>query len=128
MLTLNRQEPEAKTVLIIDDEDMNFYSLAALLKSRGYQCISASNSAEAFSVLQKIATVDFILMDIMMPGIDGYEATAAIRSYPKFQSIPISALTNKEEVQKAYEAGADADLTKPVDFDKLMGLLQSHTR
>jgi CheY-like chemotaxis protein len=67
-------------------------------------------------------------MDIMMPGIDGYEATAAIRSYPKFQSIPISALTNKEEVQKAYEAGADADLTKPVDFDKLMGLLQSHTR
>jgi CheY-like chemotaxis protein len=53
-------------------------------------------------------------MDIMMPGIDGYEATAAIRSYPKFQSIPISALTNKEEVQKAYEAGADAYFTKPI--------------
>ena len=49
-----------------------------------------------------------------MPGIDGYEATAAIRIYPKFQSIPISALTNKEEVQKAYEAGADAYFTKPI--------------
>jgi CheY-like chemotaxis protein len=130
MLMLNQKKEKSKTVLIIDDEELNFFSLAALLRSRGIRSISATNTAEAFSVLKNTPDIDAILMDIMMPGINGFEASKAIKSEEKFTHIPIiilSALTMKEHKDKAIASGADAYLTKPVDFDLLMDLLNQYT-
>jgi CheY-like chemotaxis protein len=131
MLVTHQQKQREKTVLIIDDEEMNYFSLAAMLNSRGIRSISASNTADAFSVLKTNAHIDVILMDIMMPGIDGFEASKAITSHERFSKIPIivlSALTTTEDKNKALASGAVAYLTKPVDFDKLIELLNQYTQ
>lgn len=127
MLITNQKAGAQKTILIIDDEDLNFFSLAAVLKSRGYQCISANNTAEAFSALKTNPEVSAILMDIMMPGIDGYEATHALKADDRYSHIPIivlTALSSKEDREKSITSGANGFLSKPVDIDKLMELLE----
>lgn len=128
MLLGSKQEEKQKTLLIIDDEDLNFFSLAQILKTRGYRCLSAINSAEAFSLLKHTTEIEAILMDIMMPGIDGVQATKAIKDNPLFSHIPIivlTALTTNDIKNKAMAAGANAFLTKPVDIDKLLAILKS---
>lgn len=129
MLLGTHKEEQAKTLLIIDDEDLNFFALAELLKTRGYRCLSASNPAEAFAVLQSEPSISAILVDIMMPGMDGYEATRTIKKHHDWNKIPVivlTALTTKDDKDKAMAAGADAFLTKPVDVDRLLQLLNEH--
>ena len=129
MLT-SKKETEDKTVLVIEDEDANFFALAAILKTRGFRCVSATNAAEAFTILKKTSIIDIILMDLMMPGIDGFEATKAIKSDEQFAHLPIvvlSALNTKEHKEKAFSSGANAYLTKPIDVDELLAVLKSFT-
>lgn len=122
MLIANRKEGE-RTILIIDDENLNFFSLAAVLKTRGFRCLSAENATEAFDVLRNAPEVKAILMDVMMPGIDGFETTRALREDERFKHIPIlvlTALSEKEDREKALASGADAFLAKPINLDQLL--------
>ena len=127
MLLTDKSVDRKKTLLIIDDEDLNFFSLAAMLKSKGYACLSANGTGEALTVLRTTPEMDAILMDIMMPGLDGFETTRLIKEEPPFDSIPIialTALTTNDVKEKALASGAVAFLTKPVDVDLLLAKLE----
>jgi CheY-like chemotaxis protein len=122
MLIVNRKEGE-RTILIIDDENLNFFSLAAILKTKGYRCLSAENAAEAFDVLKNNPEIKAILMDIMMPGIDGFKTTRAIKEDERYGHIPVlvfTALDTSEDKDKALASGANAFLSKPVSTDQLL--------
>ena len=125
-MLINTQVNEGKNVLIIDDEDINFFALAEVLKSRGYRCFSANNSVEAFSVLKTNNNISAIVMDIMMPGVDGIELTATIKKEEKYRHIPIivtTAFTTNDYKERALNAGAEHYIKKPVNIDELTEIL-----
>lgn len=100
--------------------------MSAVLKSRKFQCLSASGIQEGLDILKTGVQVDTILMDMMMPEMDGYEAIALLKQYPDYSPIPIVAVTAQAmagDREKCLEAGADAYISKPVDIDKLVGIL-----
>ena len=120
------------TVLLCDDELMNRKVASKILIKEGFRVLEAQNGKEALDILQNSA-VDLILMDLMMPIMDGFEVTKIIKSDKELASIPliiISALSDKEAVVKALEIGADEYLIKPfdiVDFKlKIRNVLQAH--
>ncbi len=118
-----------KTVLIIDDDSKNTFALSAVLRSRGYTCTSVANMVEAFSVLETDAAVGIILMDMMMPGMDGYEAIPNLKAMDKYAAIPIIAVTAQAmagDRERCLATGADDYLSKPVDVDKLVEILKRY--
>lgn len=115
-----------KKILVVDDDMRNIYSLSAILEGVGLDCVLASNGVECLESLEENPKVDAILMDIMMPEMDGYEAMGKVREQAQFKDLPILALTAKamkEDRQKCIDAGANDYLTKPLDTDKLLALL-----
>jgi CheY-like chemotaxis protein len=115
-----------KKILIIDDDARNIFALAALLKSRGYQTESCDSALQALELLQADTGFDTILIDMMMPEMDGYEAIPLIRKIPSRTNTPIIAVTAQAMVgdrEKCLAVGADDYLSKPVDVDKLFALL-----
>lgn len=120
-----------KTILIIDDDSRNIFALSAVLKAKGFTTISASNMVEAFSLLDGNTFVGIILMDMMMPGMDGYEAMRHLKSENEYGRIPIIAVTAQAmagDREKCLAAGADDYISKPVDIDALIELLKKHTK
>ncbi|SKA23106.1 Response regulator receiver domain-containing protein [Chitinophaga eiseniae] len=120
---------EQKKVLIIDDDARNIFALKAVLRSRGIPCISASSGAEGLALLDNAHEVGVVLMDIMMPDMDGYETIAALRAKEGESHLPIIAVTAKAMVgdrEKCLEAGADNYISKPVDVDVLLSQLQQY--
>ncbi len=116
-----------KKVLIVDDDIRNVFALTSLLESHDMKIISAENGKQAIERLQENPTVDIVLMDIMMPGMDGYETTTAIRKEQGFKSIPIIALTAKAmkgDREKCLAAGASDYVSKPVNTLQLLSLLR----
>ena len=116
-----------KRVLIVDDDERNIFALSSALQSYGLEVHSAFDGREALSRLDEMPGVDLVLMDIMMPKMDGYEATRYIRQQQKWQKLPIIALTAKamaDDREKCIVAGANDYITKPVDFDRLVSLMQ----
>jgi CheY-like chemotaxis protein len=116
-----------KSVLIVDDDIRNIFSLGTLLSEKGFTITSAYNGQEAIVELEKDIKIDIILMDIMMPGMNGYETIENIRKDSRFKSIPIIALTakaQKEDKQKCLEVGANDYITKPIDQDELLQLMK----
>lgn len=116
----------SQTILIVDDDVRNIFALTSALESYGAKIQSARNGREA---LEKVASeeVDLILMDIMMPEMDGYQAIRRLRSDPKYQELPIIALTAKamkDDKEKCIEAGANDYLPKPLEVDKLLSLIR----
>jgi CheY-like chemotaxis protein len=104
------------------------YALSALLTSKGAEVLLADTGREAVELLGGNPDVNAVLMDIMMPEMDGYEATRRLRQDPRFRKLPIIALTAKAmkgERDRCLEAGASDYLTKPVDTDKLLQTLQT---
>ncbi|RZK77530.1 MAG: response regulator, partial [Pedobacter sp.] len=83
----------AKKVLIVDDDNRNIFALTAVLKSKGYQCLSATGGEEAIALLSKDQDISVVLMDMMMPGMDGYQAIAKINGSPELKGIPVIAVT-----------------------------------
>lgn len=121
----------SKKVLIIDDDSRNIFALTAVLRSRGFNCISASGALEGIKMLNDDAEIGIILMDMMMPDMDGYQAIGEIRSNEKIAGIPIIAVTAQAMVgdkEKALAAGADDYASKPVDVDMLTGILNEHLK
>ena len=116
---------QGKGVLLVDDDMRNLFALAKVLEDRGLRVVKAEAGDKALSVLREGAEVDLILMDIMMPGLDGYQTTRAIRELGiKTPIIALTAKAMKEDRDKCLAAGADDYLAKPVDMDRLMSMMR----
>jgi HAMP domain-containing protein/signal transduction histidine kinase/DNA-binding response OmpR family regulator len=118
---------EGKKVLIVDDDVRNVFALASVFEGRGMEVLFAENGREGLDALQKNPDVDLVLMDIMMPEMDGYETTRAVRELPEFKALPIVALTAKAmkgDREKSIASGASDYITKPVDVDQLLSLMR----
>ncbi|NTW98375.1 MAG: response regulator [Geobacteraceae bacterium] len=116
-----------KRVLIVDDDMRNIFSLSSALSEKDIIIFEAENGREALSRLDNFPDIDLVLMDIMMPEMDGYEAMRAIRKDPRFASLPIIALTAKAmkgDREECLKAGASDYIPKPVDMEKLFSLLR----
>ncbi len=126
---VRRMEPllTGKKVLVVDDDLRNIFSLNAVLERRHVQVLSAENGKDGIALLKKTPDIDLVLMDIMMPEMDGYETIRAIRKLSKFKSLPIIALTAKAmkgDREKCLEAGASDYISKPVHTEQLLSLLR----
>lgn len=118
---------KGKKALVVDDDMRNIFALTAALEERKMQVIFAENGREGIQALEEHADVDIVLMDIMMPEMDGYEAIEKIRSNPDWQQLPIIALTAKAmkyDREKCMEAGASDYISKPVNMEQLMSLMR----
>lgn len=118
---------EGKKVLIVDDDMRNIFALSSILESHGIEVEIATNGQESIERLKAIKNIDLILMDIMMPVMDGYQAMSKIRKMDEFKDIAIIALTAKAmkgDRNKCIKAGADEYLAKPIDSNKLLSLLR----
>jgi CheY-like chemotaxis protein len=116
-----------KKILVVDDDMRNSFALSRLLSQKGLIVKLAKDGQKALDLLAKEPEIDLVLMDIMMPVLDGYETTKQIRAQPKFKNLPILALTAKamkEDREKCLAAGANDYLSKPVDVDRLFSMLQ----
>ena len=128
----NRTNSEASTddglgnerrLLLVDDDVRNTYALTIALEAEGFEVMAASNSLQALELLDKEASFDAVLMDIMMPGMDGYEAIKRLRADGRFDHLPVIALTartQEEDKQACYDAGATDYLVKPIEYDRLL--------
>jgi CheY-like chemotaxis protein len=116
-----------KKVLVIDDDIRNVFALASTLEQRGMKVVFAENGRQGIERLQQHPNTDLVLLDIMMPEMDGYETTDAIRSMPRFEHLPIIVVTAKAmkgDREKALAAGASDYITKPVDVDLLVSMMR----
>ena len=118
---------KGKTVMVVDDDVRNIFSLTKSLESYGVNVISAIDGKDAIQQLEEHKKVDLILMDMMMPEMDGYESTRRIREMQRYKKLPIIAVTAKAmsgDRAKCIAAGASDYITKPVDVDQLVSLLR----
>jgi CheY-like chemotaxis protein len=118
---MNKQD----TILLVDDDQRNIFALSAVLKTRGYTVRSAANIRDAYAILEGPGEISIILMDMMMPDMDGYQAIKQIRRSGRI-TMPIIAVTAQAmagDREKCLAAGADAYLSKPIDIDQLIELL-----
>jgi len=118
---------EDKKVLIVDDDMRNVFALASILKKKKMDIYKAEDGSKALEILDRVPNMDLILMDIMMPVMDGYETTKKIRSRQDFRKLPIIALTAKamkEDRRLCIEAGASDYLPKPVDVNRLLSMMR----
>jgi CheY-like chemotaxis protein len=116
-----------RTVLLVDDDSRNIFALSSVLERRGMKVLTATTGSEAIAVLESHPEVAIVLMDIMMPGMDGYETMQAIRGESCFRRLPILALTAKAmkgDREKCLEAGASDYLAKPVNVEQLLSALR----
>ena len=116
-----------KTILIADDDMRNIFALSSALQDYNLNIVVASNGREAIEKLEGTTNIDLILMDIMMPEMDGYEAMRGIRQKREFAKLPIIALTAKamkNDREKCIAAGANDYISKPVDIDKLLSMMR----
>ncbi len=116
-----------RTVLLVDDDTRNIFALSSVLERRGMEVLTATTGSEALGVLNTRADVAIVLMDIMMPGMDGYETIQAIRTKAQYRRLPILALTAKAmkgDREKCLEAGASDYLAKPVNTEQLLSALR----
>ncbi|MBD3583041.1 response regulator [Flavobacterium selenitireducens] len=117
---------EAKKILIVDDDSRNIFALSAVLRSRGFDCPSCASASDAIALLKTDAPVDLLLLDMMMPDLDGYEAIPLIRAIAHRSGLPIIAVTAQAMLgdrEKCLNAGADDYISKPVDVDKLFDVI-----
>jgi CheY-like chemotaxis protein len=118
---------QGRTVLLTDDDLRNTFALSKLLKAHGMDIVIADNGQMALDKLKENPAIELVIMDIMMPVMDGYQAMHAIRAQREYKDLPIITLTARampEEQEKCMEAGANDYLTKPVDIERLLTLLR----
>jgi len=116
-----------RKVLIVDDDARNIFALSIVLENREMEVLSASNGRQAIETIRETDDLSVVLMDIMMPEMDGYETMREIRKIPEFRTLPIVALTAKAmkgDREKCLEAGASDYIAKPVNSDELLSLLR----
>lgn len=112
-----------KEILIIDDDYKNYFALSAVLKSKKYQCVTAQSAQEGFEILSVNKNIAVVLMDMMMPEMDGYQAIKKIKADPGMKDIYVIAVTAQAmtgDREKCMEAGADGYISKPVNVTELI--------
>ena len=118
---------EGRKILLVDDDVRNIFALTSALEQRGMQVEVGRNGFEAITKLDEVNDIDLVLMDIMMPGMDGLEATRRIRKDPRFHKLPIIAVTAKamkDDQEQCLKAGTNDYLAKPIDLDRMFSLLR----
>jgi CheY-like chemotaxis protein len=118
---------QGRKVLIVDDDVRNVFALTSVLEARGMTVLFAENGREGIETLEANPDVDLVLMDVMMPEMDGYEAMRSIRARPRFEDLPVIALTAKAmqgDRERSIASGASDYVTKPVDPDQLLSLMR----
>ncbi|WP_035675271.1 response regulator [Flavobacterium frigidarium] len=121
-------EKTKKRILIVDDDARNIFALSATLRSRKFECLSCLSAQEALDILRTDEPIDAVLIDMMMPDIDGYEAIPLIKNISSRANTYIVSVTAQAMVgdrEKCLEAGADDYISKPVDVDKLLASLSN---
>jgi CheY-like chemotaxis protein len=116
-----------RTVLLVDDDARNIFALSSALERRGMKVLTATTGREAIDLIDASPEIALVLMDIMMPEMDGYQTMQVIRSQPTFRRLPIVALTAKAmkgDREKCLEAGASDYLAKPVNTEQLLSALR----
>jgi CheY-like chemotaxis protein len=116
-----------RKVLIVDDDVRNIFALTSALEGYGMKVVHAENGQEGIELLQATPRIEAVLMDIMMPEMDGYEAISAIREMEDFKHLPIIALTAKAmkaDRDHCLDVGASDYISKPLDLDQLVSLLR----
>jgi HAMP domain-containing protein/CheY-like chemotaxis protein/signal transduction histidine kinase len=116
-----------RKVLVVDDDARNIFALTSLLERHDMEVVSATNGRQAIELIQNMPAVDIVLMDIMMPEMDGYQTMREIRADARFRSLPMLALTAKAmkgDREKCLDAGASDYIAKPVNTDQLLSLMR----
>lgn len=119
---------DKKRVLIVDDDARNIFALTATLRSRSFDCLSCTSAEEALRILRGNEPFDAVLIDMMMPEMDGYQAIPLIKQIPARESTPVISVTAQAMIgdrEKCLRAGADGYISKPIDVDKLMLVLST---
>jgi CheY-like chemotaxis protein len=124
-----RREPglSGRKVLIVDDDIRNIFSLTGVLEQHDVQVLHAESGREGIAMLNETPGIDMVLMDVMMPDMDGYETMRQIRSSDRFRKLPMIAITAKAmkgDREKCIEAGASEYISKPVDVDQLVSMMR----
>ena len=115
-----------KRVLIVDDDPRNIFALSATLRAKFFDCISCTSAEEALRILKTDELIDAVLIDMMMPEMDGYEAIPLIKKIESRAEVPVVSVTAQAMVgdrEKCLLAGADDYISKPIDVDKLLQVL-----
>ncbi|WP_080056683.1 response regulator [Spirosoma aerolatum] len=115
-----------KRVLIIDDDSRNIFALTATLRAKSFDCLSCSSALDALVILQTDEVIDAVLIDMMMPEMDGYEAIPRIKAIDQRKNTPIIAVTAQAMIgdrEKCLRAGASDYIAKPIDVDRLLRIL-----
>ncbi|MBD8017731.1 response regulator [Kaistella pullorum] len=118
---------EQKKILIIDDDSKNIFALSAVLTAKKYECVSAQSAREGLDILQAQPEIGVVLMDMMMPEMDGYEAISVMKNAGNLKQIPVIAVTAQAmtgDREKCLAAGADGYISKPVNVDELLQVLK----
>ncbi|MFJ4143130.1 response regulator [Pseudomonas sp. NPDC089734] len=118
---------EARKILVVDDDVRNIFALTSALEHKGAVVEIARNGLEAIARLNEVEDIDLVLMDVMMPEMDGYEATIEIRKDPRWRKLPIIAITAKamkDDQERCLQAGSNDYLAKPIDLDRLFSLIR----
>ena len=114
-------------ILLVDDDSRNIFALSSVLERRGMHVLTATTGSEAIALINETPALAIVLMDIMMPEMDGYQTMEVIRQKPTFRRLPIIALTAKAmkgDREKCLEAGASDYLAKPVNTEQLLAALR----
>ena len=116
-------------ILIVDDDSRNIFALTAVLKAKGYKCMSATGGQEGLELLEQDKEITVVLMDMMMPGMDGYEAINRMSKHPSLKDIPVIAVTAQAMMgdrERCLSAGAVGYISKPINVDELTRLLNDY--
>ena len=116
-------------ILIVDDDSRNIFALKAVLTVRKYTCLSANNAVEGMAIIKDNKDIAVVLLDMMMPDMDGYEAMAKMREDEALKDIPVIAVTAQAMVgdrERCIEAGAVGYISKPVNVEELVTLLNNY--
>ena len=118
---------EGRKILLVDDDVRNIFALTSALEHKGAIVVIGRNGREAIERLNEVEDIDLVLMDVMMPEMDGYEATIEIRKNPRWRKLPIIAVTAKamkDDQERCLQAGTNDYLAKPIDLDRLFSLIR----
>ena len=118
-------------ILVVDDDERNIFALKAVLASRGFSCVTARGGLQAVDILQQQQDIALALVDMMMPGMDGYELIKKVHNIPALNHVRLVAVTAQAmagDREKCLAAGADAYIAKPVDTDILFSVVQEQLK
>jgi two-component system, cell cycle response regulator DivK len=126
MIKIKNNHLMAKKILIIDDDNRNIFALKAVLKAKGYNCTSAMDAEEGINLMLSDKDISVVLMDMMMPDMDGYQAIEKMKNSPELSKLPVIAVTAQAMVgdrERCLNAGAIGYVSKPINIDDLTHLL-----